>query len=97
MRALSIPFATFVLAGCYTYQPLQEPSPAVGSRISAEITPPGAMQLAPAMGVAAQDIRGQVVAADPDLRDRLANALRAGDAGWLIMTAQDESEAALGR
>ena len=66
MRALSISFATFVLAGCYTYQPLQEPSPAVGSRISAEITPPGAMQLAPAMGVAAQDIRGQVVAADPD-------------------------------
>lgn len=36
-----------------------------------------------------------VVAVDPAVRDRVASALRAGDASWLIMTAQDEHEAAL--
>ena len=54
--------AAFVAAGCYTYTPVGEPRPGVGSRISAELTGAGADSLARAIGPGAQAVRGEVLA-----------------------------------
>jgi hypothetical protein len=62
-----IPFATFfLLAGCYTYRPLQEPAPAPGDRVSAQLTTEGSRELTGQIGPEILHVEGQVVSADSD-------------------------------
>lgn len=55
-----------LLAGCYSYHPLESPSPSSGTRVAAELTDPGSLELAGQIGPGAISVRGEVVESDPD-------------------------------
>jgi hypothetical protein len=52
------------LVGCYTYRPIATPAPAHGSRISAQLTGQGSVDLAGQVGPDVLHIEGDVVRAD---------------------------------
>src|SRR3954469_24647366 len=51
---------------CYTYQPLKNPEPASGTRVAADLTDAGSVQLANQIGPGAVRLRGEVVESEPD-------------------------------
>ena len=56
--------AALTLAGCYTYRPLSTPSPERGTRVSAQLTGQGSVDLAGQIGPDVLHVEGEVVAAD---------------------------------
>jgi hypothetical protein len=60
-----VPFATLLLlAGCYTYRPLEKPAPPPGQRVSAQLTTEGSRELTGQIGPEILHVEGQVVRAD---------------------------------
>jgi hypothetical protein len=53
-----------LLAGCYTYQPLDPASPVPGQRVSAQLTADGSRELAGAIGPEVLHVEGDVVHSD---------------------------------
>jgi hypothetical protein len=62
MRSL-IP-GILLLAGCYTYRPLQQPDPTPGDRVSAQLTTDGSRDLAGQIGPEVLHIEGNVLDLD---------------------------------
>jgi hypothetical protein len=65
--ALATPYpilAIVALAGCYTYRPLATPEPAQGTRVSAQLTGQGSVDLAGQIGPDVLHVEGEVVEAD---------------------------------
>jgi hypothetical protein len=58
--------SVLLLAGCYSYHPLATPAPASGTRVAADLTDAGSVQLASQVGPGATSLRGEVVESDPD-------------------------------
>ena len=58
--------AVLVLAGCYSYAPLETPSPYVGTRVEAELTDQGTVAMASQIGPGAMSVRGEVLQAEPE-------------------------------
>src|SRR3954469_6690982 len=56
----------FLLTGCYTYRPLQDPAPEAGHRVSAQLTTEGSRELTGQIGPEILHVEGQVVSADAD-------------------------------
>jgi hypothetical protein len=52
------------LAGCYTYRPLEGPSPEPGHRVSAQLTTDGSRDLTGQIGPEVLHVEGQVLSAD---------------------------------
>lgn len=65
MRAAAL-IAFVVVAGCYNYYPLDHPAPASGTRVAADLTDAGSLQLASQIGPGATSVRGEVVESEPD-------------------------------
>lgn len=58
-------FVTFVVTGaCYTYDSVQGPTPLPGTKVSADLTGAGSVQLANQLGPNVAAVRGRVVRAD---------------------------------
>jgi hypothetical protein len=55
-----------LLAGCYSYHPVESPAPASGSRVEADLTGRGTVELASQIGPGARSVRGQVVESESD-------------------------------
>ena len=53
-----------LVVGCYTYRPLPSTPPAAGTRVSAELTDQGSVDLSPQLGAEVTEVRGEVVQAD---------------------------------
>src|SRR3954449_2334497 len=53
-----------VLAACYTYRPLETPTPAPGQRVSAQLTSEGSRDLTMQIGPEVLHVEGNVVDAD---------------------------------
>jgi hypothetical protein len=53
-----------LVAGCYTYRPLRQPEPEVGTRVSAELTGDGARALAGHVGTDVVHLEGRLLRAD---------------------------------
>jgi hypothetical protein len=64
VRRLAPLLALALAAGCYTYRPLSEPVPAVGTRIQADLTDDGVDSLAARIGPSIQAVDGTVLRAD---------------------------------
>jgi hypothetical protein len=56
--------STFLLAGCYTYRPLNTPRPLPGDRVSAQLTTDGSRDLTSQIGPEVLHLEGNVVEAD---------------------------------
>ena len=50
-----------LLFGCYSYHALEYPTPASGTRVAAELTDAGSLQLASQIGPGVSSVRGEVV------------------------------------
>lgn len=55
-----------VTAGCYTYRPVETPSPKVGAQVSAELTRDGTSAMTPVLGPDVAEVNGKVVEASAD-------------------------------
>jgi hypothetical protein len=55
-----------LVAACYSYTPLESPAPASGTRVAADLTDAGSLQLASQIGPGATRVRGEVVESQPD-------------------------------
>jgi len=53
-----------VLTGCYTYRPIAIPAPAEGTRVSAQLTGQGSVDLAGQIGPDVLHVEGDVIGAD---------------------------------
>ena len=53
-----------LLAGCYTYRPLENPAPPPGERVSAQLTTEGSQRLTGQIGPEVLHVEGDVVSAD---------------------------------
>lgn len=72
-----------LVAGCYNYLPLENPAPASGTRVAAELTDAGSLELASQVGPGVTSVRGDVVESDPRgllLAQVGSGTERAGDA-----------------
>ena len=67
-RTMRLPtiLSVLLVAGCYSYHPLQDPIPASGSRVAADLTDAGSLTMAAQVGPGITSIRGEVVESDPD-------------------------------
>jgi hypothetical protein len=65
MRSLAL-IPIVLLAGCYSYHPLESPTPASGSRVAADLTDTGSAELASQVGPGVTSLRGEVVESNPD-------------------------------
>lgn len=65
MRASAV-LLLLLLAGCYSYQPLETPAPATGTQVVAELTDAGSVALASQVGPGVASLRGAVVQWDQD-------------------------------
>jgi hypothetical protein len=54
-----------LVAGCYNYLPLENPAPASGTRVAADLTDAGSLEMASQVGPGAASVRGDVVESDP--------------------------------
>jgi hypothetical protein len=54
----------FLVPGCYSYRPLESPTPASGTRVEADLTDAGSLQMASQIGPGAMSVRGEVVESD---------------------------------
>jgi hypothetical protein len=55
-----------LLAGCYSYHPLENPTPTSGTRVAADLTDAGSLQLAGQVGPGVVSVRGEVVDSDSE-------------------------------
>ena len=55
---------TLALVGCYTYRPIAIPAPAEGTRVSAQLTGQGSVDLAGQIGPDVLHVEGNVIGAD---------------------------------
>jgi hypothetical protein len=58
--------AILVLTGCYTYHPLETPSPRFGTRVEADLTDGGSVAMASQIGPGALSVRGEVLQTEPE-------------------------------
>lgn len=65
MRALAL-ISVVLLAGCYSYHPLENPTPVSGTRVAADLTDSGSLELAGQVGPGVMSVRGEVVESDHD-------------------------------
>jgi hypothetical protein len=65
MRASAL-IAVLLVAGCYSYHPLESPAPASGTRVAAELTDAGSLAMASQIGPSVTSVRGEVVESNPD-------------------------------
>jgi hypothetical protein len=59
--------SVLLVAGCYSYRPLENPTPALGTRVAADLTDSGSLQLASQIGPGITSVRGEVVESKPDV------------------------------
>jgi hypothetical protein len=74
-----------LLAGCYTYRPLENPAPPPGQRVSAQLTTEGSRELTGQIGPEILHVEGQVVSADSaglDLEVREIESYRGIRSDW---------------
>lgn len=57
--------AVLLVAGCYAYRPLENPTPAAGTQVTADLTDAGSLELASQIGPGIISVRGEVVESDP--------------------------------
>lgn len=75
----------FAVTACYTYQPLTAPEPAIGTRVSAQLTDGGSRELATRIGPNVLHVEGRVLAADSaslDLSVRQVENYRGVQSDW---------------
>jgi hypothetical protein len=65
MRASAL-ILVLLVAGCYSYHPLENAAPASGTRVAADLTDAGSAELAGQVGPGATSLRGEVVESDPN-------------------------------
>ncbi len=65
MRAPAL-VSILLLSGCYSYHPIESPAPASGTRVEADLTGRGTVELASQIGPGAMSVRGEVVESAPD-------------------------------
>lgn len=65
MRASAWTFVLLV-TGCYNYLPLESPAPASGTRVAADLTAAGSLEMASQIGLGVTSLRGKVIGRDPD-------------------------------
>jgi hypothetical protein len=65
MRTAS-PILVLLVAGCYTYRPLENPDPASGTRVAADLTDAGSVEMASQIGPGVNSVRGEVVESSRD-------------------------------
>ena len=65
MRASAL-ITGLLLAGCYSYHPLENPTPAVGTRVTADLTDAGSLEMANQVGPRVTSLSGDVVKSDRD-------------------------------
>jgi hypothetical protein len=58
--------AFLVLAGCYSYRPVDTPAPDSGDRVEADLTDQGTVAMASQIGPGALSVRGEVLQAQPE-------------------------------
>jgi hypothetical protein len=63
MRASAL-IPVLLVAGCYSYHPLENPAPASGTRVAADLTNAGSLEMASQIGPGATTVRGDVVESD---------------------------------
>jgi hypothetical protein len=55
-----------LVAGCYSYHPLEDPAPASGTQVAADLTDTGSLELASQVGPGVMSLRGEVVESNHD-------------------------------
>lgn len=65
MRA-SVLILVLLVAGCYSYHPLENPAPASGTQVAADLTDSGSLELASQVGPGIMSVRGEVVESNHD-------------------------------
>lgn len=65
MRATAM-ILVLLVPGCYRYQPLETPTPAAGTRVVADLTNAGTLELASQIGPGIASLRGAVVECDQE-------------------------------
>ncbi len=53
-------------AGCYNYYPLENPAPASGTRVAAELTDAGSIEMSSQIGPGVTSVHGEVVESSSD-------------------------------
>lgn len=78
-------FAAVLLAGCYTFEPVSGPTPAVGSELAFDITDAGRVALGGAMGPEIGQVEGRLVQQDTSeyvVAVTSVHLLRGGEQTW---------------
>jgi hypothetical protein len=65
MRAAAL-LPLIMLAACYSYHPLETPTPSSGTRVEADLTGGGSLAMASQIGPGAQSVRGKVLQTEAD-------------------------------
>jgi hypothetical protein len=58
------PILLALVAGCYSYQPIETPAPALRTRVQADLTDAGSVQMASQIGPGISSVRGEVIESD---------------------------------
>ena len=85
MRRSRRALAAVLLAGCYTFEPVQGPTPAVGTEIAFDINDAGRVALGGSMGPEIVQIEGRLVekgSADYLVAVTTVHLLRGGEQVW---------------
>ena len=85
MRRSRRALAAVLLAGCYTFEPVQGPSPVVGTEIAFDINDAGRVALGGSMGPEIAQIEGRLVekgSADYLVAVTAVHLLRGGEQVW---------------
>jgi hypothetical protein len=56
--------SVLLVAGCYSYRPLETPTPLSGTRVEANLTDAGSVQMASQIGPGMTSVRGEVLQSD---------------------------------
>lgn len=65
MRSAAV-VSVLLLAGCYSYHPLETPTPRSGTRVEADLTGGGSLAMASQIGPGAMSVRGEVLQAESE-------------------------------
>ncbi len=85
LRRSSRVLAAVLLAGCYTFEPVEGPTPAVGTEIAFDINDAGRLALGGSMGPEISSIEGRLIekgAADYLVAISAVHMLRGGEQVW---------------
>jgi hypothetical protein len=63
MRASAL-ICVLLVSGCYNYLPLENPAPTSGTRVAADLTAAGSLEMASQVGLGVTTLRGKVVGSD---------------------------------